>query len=248
MDDTHSDQTGQRFSLPLALAVAVCFGCLISLGIWQLQRLAWKEALIAEISERGAATPVSLDEVLRRQRNGDDIEFTRVKVDGKFLHSFERYFYMPDPKYGPGFDVYTPFELSGGRGMIFVNRGFVPDALKSPSQRAAGQVSGIATLTGTVRLPETKRLFTPDNDADKNIWFWRDYDGLVSGVPAVAGNGTRIPLFVAVETPAPGGWPKGRVTEVALSNRHFGYALTWFGLAATLLGVYGTMVWVRYRN
>lgn len=252
-DRDHGDLAvgaGHRTPYPwlLTCAAAVVFSILIALGFWQLQRLAWKEDLIRQLETRRAAEPVSIDIALARQRQGENIDYLRVRVAGTYLHDAERHLYAPDAKLGPGFDVFTPFVLGNEKGLLVVNRGFVPDRMKDPDQRKEGQVDGVQRVTGLIRLPTRKGPFTPDNDAAQNIWFWRDFAAMTAGLAGRAGNGNKVALFVDAEAPAPGGWPRGNQTRIALSNRHFGYAMTWFGLAATLLGVYIAMMWGRRRR
>ncbi len=75
----------------------------------------------------------------------------RVKARGRFHHDKERYYYAPDQQRGPGYHVYTPFEIAGNGAIVFVNRGFVPEQLKAPEQRQAGQVAGEVEVTGLLR-------------------------------------------------------------------------------------------------
>jgi surfeit locus 1 family protein len=210
---------------------------LIGLGTWQLERRAWKEGLIAAIEARTKAEPVSLTEALARLGAQGDVEYTRVKARGKFLHDREQYFYAPDAALGPGYHVYTPFEPAGETSIVFVNRGFVPEALKDPAKRMPGQIEGEIELMGLLRMPGTKGTFTPDNEPQHNLWYWRDLDGLIRAAFG-AGDRSRVPVFVDAEAAAPGGWPKGGATRLELPNRHLEYAITWFGLAAALIAVF----------
>lgn len=229
---------------PLTISTAIVVVILVSLGVWQLQRLAWKENLLAEIEARQAAPPVTVTEVVKLQRANKDIRYLRVQAKGTFLHDEERYYYAPDAKFGAGFDVYTPFQLSDGRGLILVNRGYVPEALKVPSKRAEGHLDGMQDVVGLIRLPGRNGAFTPNNDAAENLWFWRDFDAMTADLTS-AELGPKLSLFLDAEQPAPGGWPRGGVRKIEISNRHLGYAWTWFGLALTLLGVYAVLMWGR---
>ena len=88
---------------------------------------------------------------------------------------------MPRRPQSQGWHVYTLMKPDGGLPPVFVNRGWVPDTLKDPSKRAAGQVAGPVTVTGLIRLPEHKGWFTPDNDYAGNRWFSRDLDAMQYG-------------------------------------------------------------------
>ena len=141
----------------------------------------------------------------------------------------------------------TPFEIAGNGAIVFVNRGFIPEQLKAPEQRPAGQVAGEVEVTGLLRRPEKRQMFTPDNDVAHNLWFWRDFSGMFA---SAFENTERpyIPVFVDAEGEAPGGWPKGGVTLVNLPNRHLEYAITWFGLAGALAAIFAAFVAARLRG
>ena len=149
---------------------------LIGLGVWQLKRLAWKEGLIAEIEARAKGTPITLQEAIGLARTGKDPSYYRVHVKGRFDNDKERYLYALSTEGEPGWHVIAPFSTVEGD-LVLIDRGFVPDHLREPSTRAAGQLDGDVDVTGLVRLPETQGLFTPDNDPNANQWFWRDLSG-----------------------------------------------------------------------
>jgi surfeit locus 1 family protein len=221
---------------------------LVSLGNWQMRRLAWKEGLIAAIAERKGAAPVSVSEVEWRANAGGDIEYTRVKAAGRLLNDKELHLYAFDEKAGPGYHVITPLQQADGS-VVLVNRGYVPQDLKDPATRQAGQLTGDVEITGLARRPGAKGTFDPDNDAAKNIWYWRDLVGMAAA--AVGTHGPRtVPFFIDAEAAPepPGGWPKGGVTRLELPNRHLEYALTWYGLAAALAAVFAAFAITRWRQ
>lgn len=234
-----------------AIVTALAFALLMSLGAWQLQRKTWKEGLIAAIAERTKAEPADLIGAYSATRDphGDAIglEYLRVKVRGRFLHDKERYFYAPDPELGPGVNVTTPLKITGGDVIVFVNRGYVPDARQDPKTRAASQPADDVEVVGLVREQGHPGRFTPANDAAKNLWYWRDIAGLkASAFPD--GNVSVLPLIIDQEASAsPGDGPKGGTTIVTLTNRHLEYAITWYGLALTLLGVFATFAASKLR-
>jgi surfeit locus 1 family protein len=221
---------------------------LAALGTWQLQRKAWKEEIVARIEERTRAAVVSLDAAIARARQTGDVEYLRVSARGRFRHDEERYFYAPDPRRGPGFYVYSPLETSDGT-VVFVNRGFVPEALREPGARPAGQLEGEVEVTGLVRLPGPKGSFTPTNKPERNLWFWRDLDALYASLGA-NGGAKRAPFVLEAEASPenPGGWPHGGVTVLRVPNRHLEYALTWYGLAGALVVVYLAFAVTRLRQ
>lgn len=234
----------------------VSLAVLVSVGNWQMQRKAWKDSLVAQISERVAAAPVDLATVMglvtasHAEGVAKAVEYKRLRVTGRFLHDREQYVYAPHPKLGPGFHVLTPFEVAGADAapILIVNRGYVSDAVKDRAKRSAGLVTTETTVTGLVRLQGEKGGFTPDNEPARNLWYWRDIQAL--GAAMVPAKNRRILPFVldaAADPQNPGGWPKGGVTEVKLPNRHLEYALTWYGLAAGLIAVYGVYAFGRLR-
>jgi surfeit locus 1 family protein len=231
---------------PTAFALAA-LAVLVGLGTWQLQRLYWKEALIAKIAARVKAEPVSLSHVLSTHAEGGDVEYGHVVARGRFLHDKERYLYAP-AKSGLGWHVYTPLEFAPQR-IVWVNRGFVPDALKDPQARPGGVgPDGQGGIAGIVRLTPQPGLFTPQNDSARNLWYWPNAAAMTRSAfgaqPVEAAPFTiDADLSAGAET-----WPRGGTTRIDLPNRHLEYAVTWYGLALTLIGVYAAFAINRLRN
>ncbi|MGB3391280.1 MAG: SURF1 family protein [Pseudaminobacter sp.] len=237
-----SHTSGARRLLALVFGAAALV-VLVSLGTWQVQRLHWKEALLATIDHRIHSAPLTLAEIEDRFAATGDVDYWPVTVSGEFLHEGERHFFATDEGRS-GFYVYTPLKLADGR-IVLVNRGFVPYDNKDPATRSAGQIAGEVTITGLARNPLAQKpsLMVPDNDPAKNIFYWKDRDTMAAtaGLPSDAG---LVPFFIdADDTPNPGGLPVGGVTIVDLPNSHLQYAVTWYGLAAALAGVLGVWLW-----
>lgn len=236
--------------LPVAAAALLAFAVLVGLGLWQLQRLAWKETLIAQVEARIHEAPAPLPpEADWGKIDFATDEYRRVTAQGRFLNDLEVQVYAlvdqaPDGSGGPGYWVVTPLRLADGA-IVLVNRGFVPLARKAPATRAEGQVEGPVTVTGLLRLPEEAGPFTPANDAGKDSWYVRDPEAIASAKGLV-----RVAPFLidADATANPGGLPRGGLTRIVFPNRHLEYALTWFGLAASLAGVFVAYVWSRRRR
>ena len=231
---------GDRGVLVPSIAAAAAFAVLVSLGVWQLERKTWKDGLIAALEQRLEAAAVPLPAPAQWTRlTADGDEFRRVAVTAEFLHDREAAVYtlgssMRDDSSGtPGYWIFTPARLDGGA-VVMVNRGFVPEANRDPATRAGGEVAGPVTLTGVLRWPERAGTFTPGADPARNIWFSRDSDAI-----AAAKGVTAAPFYVELEGPdPPGGLPRTGRLHPVLPNNHFGYALTWLGLAAVLTAVY----------
>jgi surfeit locus 1 family protein len=230
-----------------ALALAA-LAVLIGLGVWQLERLQWKEGLIAEIEARSTGAPITIAEALAIARQGRDPDYYRVRVEGRFHHDKERYLFAQSLADGtPGWHVITPLETTG-EDMVLVDRGFVPDVLKEASSRASGQVEGVVTVTGIVRSPEIQGSFVPDNEPEANRWFWRDLGAMARSM-FPEGTVEMAPFFLDAEkSDVPGGWPEGGQTRLELPNNHLQYAITWFLLALCLLVIYAVYVRGLYRR
>lgn len=217
---------------------------LIGLGLWQLQRLAWKTAILARIDARTTAPPQPLpDPATWPALNQDDYEYRHVDLDGTFDHSKEALVFRGTAA-GPGYFVLTPLRLASG-GTVIVNRGHVPTDRADPKTRQAGEVTGPVHIVGLMREPEARNAFTPADDPATGHYFTRD-PALIAAYFGLAG---AAPFSIDADaTPVPGGLPRGGTTEIAIPNNHFSYALTWFGLAAGLFGVFGVLAWRKLRD
>ena len=206
---------------------------LLALGFWQVERLFWKQDLIAQRQAAVAANPVAPPHSLEEARG---TEFHHVTEEGVFLHDKEIFLGATSEAGRQGYQVLTPLLEPSGR-TVFINRGFIPAELKDPAKRAAGQIPGTVRVQGLLRLPPAERpaWFLPDNRPDLNYWFWVDLPAM-----SAADRLDRVaPFFIDADaTPNPGGWPKGGVTRLVLPNDHLQYAITWFSLAVALIVIY----------
>lgn len=231
-----------------AIAALVALGVLLSLGVWQLERKIWKEDLVAQIEARAYGQPGEIPpETSWGEWSRAAQEYRRVRVAGVFLHEHETPVHglMAATRGQPvqGFYLLTPLRLSNGS-VVVVNRGFVPTPLRDPTRRPESLAAGDVTVTGLVRAPEVRARFVPENDAAREQWFVRDAAAI-----AAARGLTRVAPFLidADATPNPGDWPKGGQTRLALPNDHLAYAVTWFGIAGTLIAVFVAFAWRRMR-
>ncbi|WP_049730836.1 SURF1 family protein [Rhizobium ecuadorense] len=233
----------RRLPVLTGILVLIALAILISLGTWQVERLRWKEGLLADIAARQVAAPVPLADIEAMAAGGGDIEYRKVTATGRYINNKERHFFATW-RGQTGFYVYTPLELADGRALL-VNRGFVPYENKEPEMRMQGQLTDQQTVTGLARekLPGKPSWVVPDNDVAKNIFYWKDLDVMADSVGL--DKARVIPFFVdADSTPNPAGLPIGGVTQVDLPNDHLQYAFTWYGLAAVLVAVVG-ISWFR---
>ena len=240
----------RRALLWQGLIAAPAFAGLVGLGVWQMQRLAWKEGVIARIEARVHAAPVTPpSEAEWPSLAPDDYDYQHVRLSGVFDHGKEALVFRgsADGKAGaggPGYLVLTPLRLADGATVI-VNRGFVPLARRDAATRAEGQVAGVVSLTGLMRPPEPRNAFTPPDDPARGQWYTRD----PAAIAAALGLSRVAPFSVDADASAnAGAGPAGGATVLSTPNNHLSYALTWFGLAATLAGVFGVYAWRRLKG
>ncbi len=219
-------------ALKVGLAAGLAFLILVGLGTWQLLRLHEKEALIARVSERMAAEPVAVPPRGDWARlDVDQWSYRRVTVEGTYDFAKEARVYvnLSEPRgklKGPGYFILTPLDLDGG-GTVLVNRGFTPLSGGAVSRGTSGER---ASVSGPLREPEGRNLFTPADEPKQRLFFARD----PKAIAAQLGIFEAAPFTVDAEASGPGGLPQGGETRVSFPNRHLEYALTWYGLAATL--------------
>ena len=233
------------FPVGLTLVTAIALAILIGLGFWQVQRLHWKEGLLARIHALQAAPPQPLAVVLRQVSAGVDVDYTRVSADCPDIETgaFVKLWSVPDDR--SGFRIIAACRLAAPPyASILVDRGFIvqDDAAKlGPGQGARLT----APITGVLRKGDKANFVTPPNQPAQNLWYSRD-------VPAMAhalGVSAPAPVFLMLESPAPKGFgPPPAPLPTDIPNNHLQYAVTWFGLAAGLAGVYLAMLWRRRQN
>jgi len=227
----------------LALS-ALCAG----LGYWQVQRLAEKEALIATVTDRISLEPVAMPPTAEWVGLDPEIyNYRPVTVTGQFRPEDTLFVFtaLTDPvgtHQGAGYWVMTPFVTEGG-GMVFVNRGFIPQDSKSVFEDTDGvgaPPSGMLTLTGIARLPEKENAFTPGPEQSARIEYVRSVERMRA---FLSGDYDQIAGFYIDQKAGPkDALPQGGETKLTFSKRHFEYALTWFALSAITLVM--TLFWL----
>ncbi|MEM7774601.1 MAG: SURF1 family protein [Pseudomonadota bacterium] len=254
-----------RLIWPTVLAVAG-LSVLVSLGAWQWRRLAWKEDLIAKLQSSTTAEPITLSALLELDRadGRDRVRFRRVVAAGTFDHENEFHVWAGKPS-GPAWLVITPLRLAtpvthSGQAPIktvLVMRGVVPQGRKQRALRARDDVRGRVEFVGRIRLGSAPNWAANPPDLERNEWYERDLGAmtrvLAERQAAKAPSGTiaaaTFPMFIEAEQKVGGAdAPAPDLAAISLSNRHFEYALTWWGLAMTLIGVYAAFAWSRLRG
>lgn len=207
----------------MALLMAAGF---VALGIWQVERRAWKHALVASVGSRIHTAPVAAPGPAAWPAiSGAGDAYRHVRVTGRFRHDRET-LVQAVSDLGRGYWVMTPLETPGFT--ILVNRGFVPPDRRSPATRTAGNPPGTVTLSGLLRVTEPGGGFLRTNDPEGGRWYSRD----VAAIAAAQDLGRAAPYFIDADgAPNAGGYPVGGLTVIRFPDNHLGYALTWFALA-----------------
>lgn len=209
--------------IALGAVMAVLFA---ALGAWQVQRLMWKTALIAQVEARAHAAPVaapSADEF----DAGDDV-YRAVRLRGRFDHAAETKV-QAVTALGPGFWLMTPLKADRGD-TVLINRGFI--RAESEPARPEGEVE----VTGLLRLTEPRGGFLRANDPAGDRWRSRDVQAIAR---ARGVGGATAPYFVDAAASPDQPWPRGGLTVIRFTNNHLVYLLTWFGLS----GMAGFFAW-----
>ncbi len=219
--------------LALLSGLAVAFIGFVALGVWQLERRAWKLDLIQRVESRIHATPV----VAPGPAEWSSItaardEYRRVVASGRYLPDADTRV-QAVTAIGAGYWLLTPLQRRDGS-IVMVNRGFVaPDWTPAPL-RESPAMSEIR-VTGLLRLTEPGGGFLRNNMPAEDRWYSRD----VQAIAAAHGLRRVAPYFIdaaATEldrnTAGSGAdGPVGGLTVVRFRNQHLQYALTWFALA-----------------
>ncbi|WP_339036280.1 SURF1 family protein [Bradyrhizobium symbiodeficiens] len=221
-----------RPSLWLTVLSLAAFALLIALGIWQIERRAWKLALIDRVEQRvhAPAQPIPSSASWPAVNAAND-EYRHVSLAGRFLHDRETLVQAVTEE-GPGFWVLTPLQRDGGT-QVLINRGFVPSERREASTRRDGNPDGRVEITGLLRVTEPKGGFLRNNVPQHNRWYSRD----VAAIATARGLHDVAPFFVDADAGSQSaGGPIGGLTVVRFPNNHLIYALTWFALAFMLAG------------
>jgi surfeit locus 1 family protein len=218
---------------PVVAVTAIGLVILVGLGIWQVQRLHWKEGLLAQLAANSAARPVGLSAIEAMAAAGTDPEFMRVRFTATYKHdAWKKMIATYDG--GQGWTVITPAVTPDGYAVI-VDRGRIPGQRLETFDRPEGEVD----VLGVIRTYRRGQgFFDPANDPGNNLWYWWDVPAMLrdSALP----DGVRpFPFVVQLLPEAAAEFPRPEEPRANLANNHLGYAITWFGLALTLLAVSG---------
>jgi surfeit locus 1 family protein len=240
----NAQQRSPILQLVFAVAMIAATAGFLALGIWQIQRLHWKHALISQVTQRVHAAPVPAPSPDQWAQVGAAADaYKHVQLRGHFLDG-QSTLVQAVTDLGNGSWLITPLVRDDGT-IVLVNRGFVAIAAISArdrqplNKRSELKATATVTVNGLLRMSEPRGAFLRHNDAAANRWYSRD----VEAIAAAHGLHNVAPYFVDadVATNQPAGAPIGGLTVIAFSDNHLVYALTWFVLA---LMAAGAMLWV----
>ena len=199
---------------------------LISLSLWQIKRLYWKEALISERIERFESKSTFLNEIDKPEKN----EFRKVMVKARYLK--DNLMFMPalSKNGNNGYHIILPIELFNGEKIIF-DSGWIPLRLK---EKDFFNTKKFMTMEAVIRLPGRKGKFQPDNDIKNNFWFFVD----TSQMSSFTNINLNKNFYLEAVNDGATGYPLGNQTRIYIRNNHLQYAITWFLIACGLIGVY----------
>jgi surfeit locus 1 family protein len=238
-----SDRQRAGFPIGMTIAVIVSMAIMVALGVWQIQRMHWKEGLLAHVAALKNAAPVPAGPVLAANT---DVDFRRVVLDcpGLAAAPYVELYGVRDGEAGSRLISACAVDAGPYRSVL-VDRGFVQDTISARPPVEAGDMTPVR-VTGVLRIPEKGNWFSPPNDPAARHFYIRDAAEMarVLGAPAPA------PVFLLAETATNPEWPALVPAPLPedIPNNHMQYVLTWFGLAAALAGVYAAVLWRRLKD
>ncbi len=223
----------RRYLFPLILGVAGC-AILLSLGIWQLQRLAWKEEILARIEDRIKDAPTDFSGLATPDPTAD--RYRPVRLSG--LTDTDVLVLSGRKGEGAGYEVIAAFVLPDGR-RVLLDRGFIPG-----NARAVARPPVALTVIGNLQWPDEVDSYTPPPDLAARLWFARDVVSMSEFL-------NTEPVLVVARS-ADGQEPDivpVPVDTIGIPNEHLNYAITWFSLAAVWAGMTAHLLWrIRQRT
>ena len=220
----------RRLIWPGMMAVAM-LAVLLGLGTWQVERLQWKRQLLAQIARAEAVSAIPLP--------ADPQPFTKVQVTGELREDLAAFYgaQVRDTLAGAqlGTQLIVPLQREPDA-TILVDLGWVPNKRLQP----LGLTEGDVTLEGYIRPSEQPGLFSVSDDRASRQFFTLN----TSTIGAALGLHDVAPFVLVAMGQAPTqGYPDPAQHLPRPPNNHLSYAITWFGLAAGLVLIFG--LWTR---
>ncbi len=198
----------------------------ISLGLWQIIRLEWKNDLILEIENSIKKPPIKL-------ANSNKKNYLRIKTSGNIDFNKQIYLYNLNDEGIPGFEVINPILINNEN--FLINRGWIPFEKKGLEQINLIDENNII---GTLKLQGRKNIFKPDNDIKENYWFSLNREDILKFT------GKKFSKYI-IYLDGNYQFPKPKKITANISNNHKKYAITWFSLAISILMLY---LYFRKKN
>jgi surfeit locus 1 family protein len=240
---------------PVLLASGLGLALLVWLGFWQLERLAWKQALIENIDEKANGNAMPLADVLMRLGKDENLEYQRVMsfsgtcIKGAYVRLLATYEGLASHR------IFQACEFLNSGSALIVDMGLVPDYVGDAWQKSIEEFTlpdepdrFLLDVEGVMRFPLSRRgYFDPENDVQKNQWYWWDEAAIRQALQAKMPKDVDLAMIVVQQVPGAQNhdWPRPQPPKINLRNNHLGYAITWFGLAAVLVVMTGLFL---YQN
>lgn len=243
---TTSDSRAASPGFPWGLTVlsALALVLLLALGVWQVQRLQWKQGLIARADAAAGLSPVPIQQI----EPGPDRQFRQVMVDcpGLATAPFVELQSIRDGEAGVRLISACPVEAGPGQptpGVYLVDRGFI--SAEVSARPSVGRDSRPVRIIAVVRTAPAPGLMALPPSG--NSFYARDNAAMAAalGVSTLVSAET---LFATTSSNPDMATLQPSAPPVAFANNHLGYALTWFGLAGALIAFYVVLLRRRMRG
>ena len=200
----------KTFTLVSIIISLICF----SLSIWQVKRLEWKKNLISNIEKAYNSDSININVLSGDLRN---FKFKNVYLEGTFINEKSMFLGPRVNKDQVGYHLITPFLLKDGR-YILTNRGWLKEIIRIREPNKEYLIKGI------LKESDIKNIFTPENNMEKNLWFYISTDEMSK----FAGLRLEDNIFVDLI----GSNPNHKLTIInsstpKIANNHLQYAITW---------------------
>lgn len=213
---------------PLILGV-VGVAILMSLGIWQMQRLAWKQAVLDVIEIRISAPAEPIAEIVDVKRD----KYQPVQAVG-LIGAREIHVLASRKQKGAGYRVIAPFTI--GERVVLLDRGFIPIEAKDEPRPEKN-----TSVSGNLHWPDEIDGYTPPPDMKVDVWFARDIDAMAAALQTE-------PVLIVARSDTGDDIEPHPVSVTGIPNDHLHYAITWFSLAAVWFGMTGFLLWRMKRR
>ncbi|MCM2343634.1 MAG: SURF1 family protein [Alphaproteobacteria bacterium] len=238
-----TDPQAHRFPLWGTLLMIGAIIVLSTLGYWQMQRLEWKNEIIATLQAAYARNPLThpLNQEQLDRLSQQQTPLAYASLNGQFLHQYEMKLGPRTHEGTPGYHLITPFHIDADNSYVLVNRGWVPLEQSNTADQTIDRVSTPVLLTGLVRKPDQPNHFTPPNDPAQDTWYSLNTTEILektglAALPAVI-------FYAESQSPAlTAPYPQMAMTRTMPANNHLQYALFWFGMAALFSLLYALVI------